>query len=52
MIHEDKMDLLFRAVADAVEEAVISSMLHAEAVTGRDGNHRDSLANLLGSVQR
>ena len=27
------------------EEAVISSMFHAEPVTGRAGNFRDSLAN-------
>ena len=45
MLAEKNMNQVFRAVISAVEEAVISSMLHAEPVTGRSGNFRDSLAN-------
>lgn len=45
MLAEKNMNQVFRAVIGAVEEAVISSMFHAEPVTGRAGNFRDSLAN-------
>ena len=35
-----------RAAIESVDEAIISSMLHAKAVTGRAGNHYKSLADL------
>ncbi|OUQ39093.1 P1 family peptidase [Faecalibacterium sp. An122] len=44
---ENKMDLLFRAAAECVEESVLSSLLHAETVTGRNGLTVRSLADLL-----
>lgn len=34
---EDKLNPVFRAVTECVEESVISSLEHAETVTGRDG---------------
>lgn len=37
-VHEDSLDEMFRAVAECVEEACISSVYHAETVTGRDGH--------------
>ena len=37
-LHEDLLDLVFTAVADCVEESVVSSIFHAETVTGRDGH--------------
>ena len=37
-LHEDLLDTVFTAVADCVEESVVSSVFHAETVTGRDGN--------------
>ena len=37
-LHEDLLDTAFTAVADCVEESVVSSVFHAETVTGRDGN--------------
>lgn len=37
-IHDDSLDEMFRAVAECVEEACISSIYHAETVTGRDGH--------------
>jgi len=42
-IHESHMDKAFRAVAEATEEAVLSSMLHAKTVTGYSGKVRRSL---------
>ena len=42
-IHESHMDKAFRAVAEATEEAVVQSMLHADPVTGYSGKHRHSL---------
>lgn len=42
-IHESKMDLAFRAVAEATEEAVLNSMLYAKSVVGYTGKVRKSL---------
>lgn len=42
-IHESHMDDAFRAAAEATEEAVLRSMLEAEAVTGYTGKARRSL---------
>jgi D-aminopeptidase len=43
-IHEGQIDKAFRAVAEATEEAVLSSMLHAERTVGYSGKVRRSLA--------
>lgn len=43
--HEDGLDLLFRAVIESTEEAILNSMLQATAVTGRNGRTRASLAD-------
>lgn len=43
-IHESNIDKAFRAVAEATEEAVLHSMLHAGTVTGYSGKVRRSLA--------
>jgi len=48
MFNENSIDLAFRAAAEAVEEAVLNSMVCAEAVTGRDGHSRHSLAEYSG----
>ena len=50
-VSETKMDLLFRAAAECVEESVLSSLLHAETVTGRGGLTVRSLADLLTTPQ-
>lgn len=47
MLHDDGINALFRAVAEAVEESVLSSMLHAEAVTGFKGRRLLSLTEFL-----
>ncbi len=44
MFNENEINLPFRAVVEATEEAVLNSMIRAEQVTGRDGNTRRSLA--------
>jgi len=46
-IHEDYMNIFFEAVAESVEESVISSMLHAEALTDRRGRVIHSLAEYM-----
>lgn len=43
-IHESNMDAAFRAVAEATEEAVLRSMLHAKTTIGYSGKVRRSLA--------
>ena len=47
MIHEKKIDFVFRAVVESVEESVVSSMLHAKTTVGRDNNERKSLTDYL-----
>lgn len=46
-LHESKIDLAFRAAAEATEEAVLNSMLCAAATTGPSGETRHSLAEYL-----
>ena len=46
-LHDDAINPLFRAVAECVEESVLSSLLHAETVTCRKGHTVQSLAELL-----
>lgn len=43
-VHDDDIDIVFRAVIEATEEAVISSMLHAKTTHGRKGRVQKSLA--------
>ena len=46
-LNEERIDLPFRAAAEATEEAVLKSMVAAEQVTGFSGNTRHSLAEFL-----
>ncbi|PJK17199.1 aminopeptidase [Chryseomicrobium excrementi] len=46
-IHEEDLDLAFRAIREATEEAVLNSLITAEAVVGRDGNHRPAFKDLI-----
>ena len=48
--HDDDMDLLFHATIECVEESVISSMLHAEHMVGREGTVRYSLSEILSKI--
>lgn len=47
ILREDYMDELFAAAAEAVEDAVYSSLLHAETVRGVRGNQAVSLKERL-----
>ncbi|RXT08105.1 P1 family peptidase [Ammoniphilus sp. CFH 90114] len=47
VLHEDHLDSVFRAVAEAVEESILNSMVTAKSVTGRDGNSRRSLSEYM-----
>jgi D-aminopeptidase len=47
LIHEEDMDLAFRAVGEATEEAVLNSLVTAESVIGRDGNERPAFKDLI-----
>ena len=47
VLHEDKIDPLFRAVIEATEEAILSALFAAEPRTGKHGNHRHALSEFL-----
>ncbi|MDM5336472.1 P1 family peptidase [Fictibacillus enclensis] len=47
VIHEEDMDTAFRAVGEAVEEAVLNSLVTATHVVGRDSNERPAFKDLL-----
>jgi D-aminopeptidase len=47
ILNENRIDLLFRAAAEATQEAVLNSMLAAEGFVGRGGKTRISLADVL-----
>jgi len=46
-LKEEKLEVVFQAMVSSVEEAVLSSMLHADSVTGLDGNVRLALKEFL-----
>ncbi|KQV42738.1 MULTISPECIES: P1 family peptidase [unclassified Rhizobium] len=46
-LNENRIDELFRAAAEATQEAVLNSLCAAEAMTGRGGQKRQSLADWL-----
>jgi D-aminopeptidase len=47
VLNENRIDLAFRAAAEATQEAVLNAMLAAPETVGRDGNWRPSLADCL-----
>lgn len=47
VLNENRIDLPFRAAAEATQEAVLNAMLAAPETVGRDGNRRPSLADWL-----
>ncbi|RSZ37015.1 MULTISPECIES: P1 family peptidase [unclassified Variovorax] len=47
MLHDGLLDGLFQAAADSTEQAIIHALWRATPVTGRDGNHRAALGELL-----
>ncbi len=51
-LREDCLDTLFRAAAEATQEAVLNALLSATATTGRGGRARPSLADALSPSPR
>ncbi|WP_138206962.1 P1 family peptidase [Haloimpatiens lingqiaonensis] len=47
IINEDKINLIFRGVAEAVEEAVLNSLACSETLKGRDGHVRQGFGEIL-----
>lgn len=47
MLHDAQLDELFQAVVDSTEQAILNALWNASTVTGRDGNRRYALADLL-----
>lgn len=46
-INESKIDLVFRAVVECVEESILSSMIHSNTTIGVNGNKRESILSYL-----
>jgi D-aminopeptidase len=46
-LNESRIDTLFRAAAESTQEAILNSLCAAEALQGRGGNRRGSLADWL-----
>jgi D-aminopeptidase len=47
MLHDGLIDGLFQAAADSCEQAILHALWQARPLTGRDGQHRPALADLL-----
>ncbi|WP_210492641.1 P1 family peptidase [Microvirga antarctica] len=47
LLNENRLDLLFEAMADATQESVLDALVSAGSMTGRAGHHRPSLADTL-----
>jgi D-aminopeptidase len=47
ILNENRIDLLFEAIADATQEAVLDALVAAGSMTGRDGHHRTALTDAL-----
>jgi D-aminopeptidase len=47
IIHEEDIDIAFRAIGEATEEAVLNSLITASKIRGRNGNERPALKDLL-----
>lgn len=52
ILHEDRIDILFRAVADTSQEAVLNAMISSPAMRGWKGHRRPSLADWLEAYGR
>jgi D-aminopeptidase len=47
ILNENRIDLLFEAMADATQEAVLDSLVAAEPMTGRAGHHLPAFRDAL-----
>lgn len=48
MFYDENIDMVFEAAAEAVEEAIISSLYHGETMTGIRGNYVMGLRDFIG----
>ncbi len=51
MLHDDFIDLVFRAAIESTEEAVLNSMISAGHTVGRDGHIRRSLKEYINILE-
>lgn len=49
-INENKIDIVFRAVIESLEESILNSMIYAETTEGRKGNKVVSLKEYLDKI--
>jgi D-aminopeptidase len=47
MLHETRLDPLFEAAAEGIEQAIVHALWHAESVSGRDGQRRRCLREAI-----
>ncbi len=47
LLHDGLLDGLFHAAAASVEQSILHALWHARSFTGRDGNFRHALSDLL-----
>ncbi|MBB4041754.1 D-aminopeptidase [Microvirga flocculans] len=47
ILNEERIDLLFEAMADATQEAVLDALVAAGSMTGRSGHYRPALVDVL-----
>src|ERR1700756_2714400 len=47
LVSDARLDPLFQAAADSIEQAILDALFSAETVTGRDGHRRMSLNEAL-----
>jgi D-aminopeptidase len=51
-LHEDHIDLFFRATVESTEEAILNALIMADPLKGRDGNERRSLREFLPEIMK
>lgn len=47
LLHESRLDPLFRAAADSIEQAILHALWHAVTVRGRSGHRRQALLDVM-----
>lgn len=47
MLHEDRLDSLFDAAAEACEQAIVAALWRADTVRGRDGHIRQAITQAI-----
>ncbi|MBM1173803.1 DmpA family aminopeptidase [Microvirga arabica] len=50
ILNEDRIDLLFEAMADSTQEAVLDALVAAGTMTGRSGHYRPALTDTLSLI--